>query len=361
MMSEKDSWADLADSLGAAPGSEPQPQPKRPAPQPQSRRPEPTSQARPEPAAGDWGRLAADLGLESGREPSTPRAAPVSADERPAREPDEGEGREGRGRRRRGRRGGRGRRGEPRGGEPRAGAGLDETRDHGESRSRSREHDDGRRDEMGGPSLGRAESDARNEDRGVETASPDAGPREPADGEQEDRPRRRRRGRRGGRRRGRSTRERLAGERLSAEQPESEQRLDELDDEPLATAYGALPRVKSTDRPPPSDRQTADRQPAEGDGERRGRRRRRRRGGSESRGAGAARESGTSGGSSSRRGRGSEESRSGSRASRGRRRDDFTPVAGRFDEDDEGLEFLGVEEAGRAGDGGRSQIGRAHV
>ncbi len=40
------------------------------------------------------------------------------------------------------------------------------------------------------------------------------------------------------------------------------------------------------------------------------------------------------------------ELRSTSRLSRGRR-DDFTPVAGGYDEDDEGLDFLGIEEAGR--------------
>ncbi|MFM8634774.1 MAG: hypothetical protein ACKOEX_08195, partial [Planctomycetia bacterium] len=58
---------------------------------------------------------------------------------------------------------------------------------------------------------------------------------------------------------------------------------------------------------------------------------------------------GTETGRQSRR---SEESRS---SSRSRRRDDFAPVAGRFDEDDEGLEFLGVEEAGRAAAPGRER------
>ena len=49
--------------------------------------------------------------------------------------------------------------------------------------------------------------------------------------------------------------------------------------------------------------------------------------------------------------RGSGRSRSRSEEPRGERsrsrRDDFTPVSGRYDEDDEGLEFLGVEEAAR--------------
>jgi hypothetical protein len=87
----------------------------------------------------------------------------------------------------------------------------------------------------------------------------------------------------------------------------------------------------------------------EREGEGRGRRRRRR--GSESR-AGSSREggggSGDQGRRRSRRGRsGSGEPRtSSSTFSRGRR-DDFAPVAGGFEEDDEGLEFLGVEEAGR--------------
>jgi hypothetical protein len=86
----------------------------------------------------------------------------------------------------------------------------------------------------------------------------------------------------------------------------------------------------------------------EGDG--RGRRRRRRRRG-EGR-SGSGREAGGTSGSSrstqGRRGRRSDgELRSSSSTlSRGRRAD-FAPVAGGYDEDDEGLEFLGIEEAGR--------------
>ncbi|MFM7207031.1 MAG: hypothetical protein ACKO4T_10230 [Planctomycetaceae bacterium] len=95
---------------------------------------------------------------------------------------------------------------------------------------------------------------------------------------------------------------------------------------------------------------TADPQRTEGtrsgepkeEGERRGRRRRRR-------GEGRSRSEGDAGGRES--GRSRSRSRSGRRSGEGRsssfsrsRRDDFAPVAGRH-EDDEGLEFLGVEEA----------------
>jgi hypothetical protein len=86
----------------------------------------------------------------------------------------------------------------------------------------------------------------------------------------------------------------------------------------------------------------------------RGRRRRRRRGG-EGRSR-SDRESSSSSSSSSRdSGQPRQRSRSGRRSSgesrsssfsRGRR-DDFAPVAGRHEDDDEGLEFLGVEEAGQ--------------
>jgi hypothetical protein len=84
--------------------------------------------------------------------------------------------------------------------------------------------------------------------------------------------------------------------------------------------------------------------------DREGRGRRRRRRGGEPR-AGSSRDGGASGDQGrrrSRRGRsGSAEPRSStSTFSRGRR-DDFAPVAGGFEEDDEGLEFLGVEDAGR--------------
>jgi hypothetical protein len=113
--------------------------------------------------------------------------------------------------------------------------------------------------------------------------------------------------------------------------------MEEVDDEPLATGYGAVPRSAG-----PARTET-ERSANGGESERRGRRRRR--GSGEPRPAAPRREPNPESG----RRRGSDAQRSsGSRSDRGRRRDDFTPVAGRFDEDDEGLEFLGVEEAGRA-------------
>lgn len=381
MTPDKDPWADLAESLGAPSGQQSEPprsqQPSAPRPQPpkQSSRPRPAA-----PKGGDWGGLANELGLQQShdsaaeqprppaREPAAPRprideprresmqadmaaasgeAASEGRDQRPPRSREEGgegrEGREGRGRRRRGRRGGRGRRDESRG-EGRVDAASDDRRqmprDFREDATGSAEPRE--------PVQRRDDLDERDEraERGTDAIAGEQGAtdREPSAEEGSDRPRRRRRGRRGGRRRGRSTRERLADERASAEQPETERRPDEFDHEPLATAYGAAPRQKSSDRAESG-------RPAGGaeEGERRGRRRRRgRRGNGEPRSA-----TGTETGRQSRR---SEESRSGSRSSsRSRRRDDFAPVAGRFDEDDEGLEFLGVEEAGRAAAPGRER------
>jgi hypothetical protein len=88
----------------------------------------------------------------------------------------------------------------------------------------------------------------------------------------------------------------------------------------------------------------------EGDEPRRRRRRRRssREGSASTRGEGKSerRESSSRSRSGDRRRR-SSESRSGrERAPRA----DFSPVAGRYDEDDEGLEFLGVEDAVRDGE-----------
>jgi hypothetical protein len=391
MTSERDPWADLAESLGATPNAEPQPpqaaEPPRPKPAPQP------AQPRPRPATtGDWDGLASDLGVEGGRtagsEPPRPsqeaspprrpaedrpvrerRAEPPRHDTRDSREPhetsgtpgwadevvadrgeggdraeqpsrdrdDSGECRERRGRRRRGRRGGRGRR---EGDRP-----VDERGDR---------HDlpGVMADDLDRPQEPRAaDFDGDGNERRDDLAS-DAplasGTDGEGDGEGDGDPpaRRRRRGRRGGRRRGRSTRERLAGERLAAEKPESEQRLDDLEDEPLATGYGATPR------PAASSRTESSRSTSGGEGERRGRRRRRRGGSSgESSSTTSRREPGRE----SERRRGSDSSRSSSRSDRGRRRDDFAPVAGRFDEDDEGLEFLGVEDAGRASQGSRER------
>lgn len=99
---------------------------------------------------------------------------------------------------------------------------------------------------------------------------------------------------------------------------------------------------------PKADRPAEPRDGSDAGGEGRGRRRRRRRGGegrSRSDADSGSRDSGSSRQRSRGGRRGSSESRSSS-YSRGRR-DDFAPVAGRHEDDDEGLEFLGVEEAGQ--------------
>jgi ribonuclease E len=210
---------------------------------------------------------------------------------------------------------------------------------------------------------------------------------DPTDDESRTR-RRRRRGRRGGR--GRSRTESGSGERparderaAASAEGAAEPRDQGDDDEPLPTSYGMRPAT----RPAGGPRGEADREARSGEarsgearsgearsgearsgearsgearsgearsgearegddaGEGRGRRRRRRRGG-EGRTSSTRRSEGRDG-DRGRRGssrRSSGESRS-STLSRGRR-DDFAPVAGRHDDDDEGLEFLGVEEAG---------------
>jgi len=147
--------------------------------------------------------------------------------------------------------------------------------------------------------------------------------------------RRRRRGRRGGRRRGGRDREGAGAE--GAEAPATPRSED--DDEPLPTGYG---------RAPTASRPAAEGRPAEGDSRRR-RRGRGRGDRQESRGDGAASESKGREGSRRRGGRGrrgDDEIRSTSSLSRGRR-DDFAPVAGGYDQDDEGLDFLNVEDAAR--------------
>lgn len=369
MTSERDPWADLADSLGATPGAEPQPpraaEPPRPRPTQQPARPH----SRPTPA-GDWDALASDLGIEGGhaaanepprstREPAPPRrpaedrkahesrsdqrhdetpslsgwadevAEPAERKDRTSGDRDESGGGERRGRRRRGRRGGRGRRDGVRPAADREGLGIPP----------DQATDDFPRPQV--PERTDGVDDHRDE------ATTDAAASTGGEGDGDKSGRRRRRGRRGGRRRGRSTRERLADERMAAEQPESEQRLDDLEDEPLPTGYGAAPRSVAASRTEP------ERSSGGKDGERRGRRRRRRGSGSssESSSTGSRRDSGRESG----RRRGNDSPRSSSRSDRSRRRDDFAPVAGRFDEDDEGLEFLGVEEAGRAAQAARDR------
>lgn len=119
-----------------------------------------------------------------------------------------------------------------------------------------------------------------------------------------------------------------------------------MNEEPLPAGYGSRPIPA---RPAaPSNRPE---RPAKSEGDRgdeRPRRRRRTR----SEGSGSSSES-----SSTARpepsGRGRRERRREPGESQSRRepgpRADFSPVSGRYDEDDEGLEFLGVEEAAREG------------
>lgn len=180
------------------------------------------------------------------------------------------------------------------------------------------------------------------------------GPDEEREGPDDDerRPRkRRRRGRRGGRGRSRSDSDAQIGGDAGREPGSAD-----VDDEPLPASYGsrATSRPESAPRADESRRDPDDRPPTEGsesEGSSRSRGRRRRRRGETRTGTDAPRKSGTSDrressrsrSGESRRGRGSEPRSSRSRG----RRDDFAPVSGRFDEDDEGLEFLGVEEAVR--------------
>ncbi|MFM8292155.1 MAG: hypothetical protein ACKOC4_10710 [Planctomycetia bacterium] len=266
---------------------------------------------------------------------SAPRAGEPERREGGPRDDGE-EGGERRGRRRRGRRGGRGR-GRRDGERPAADRGGDERRHSGAAEDRPpvrRYDDDAVRaaaapvsdDEFASDLFARAPQDA--------PAAADTGDRgrEPA-GDDEDRSqRRRRRGRRGGR--GRSRRE--------GQEPVTRRGPDEPDDEPLPSGYG----VRSATRPADTADRSAGDQPRATDdesGERRGRRRRRRGGKSRTTGREAASSSGTG----RDRGRRSDADRRGSSTLTRGRRADFAPVAGNYDEDDEGLEFLGVEEAGR--------------
>jgi hypothetical protein len=116
-------------------------------------------------------------------------------------------------------------------------------------------------------------------------------------------------------------------------------------DEPLPSGYGVRPAPRPADAAP-----RAEGEGAEGEGS--GRRRRRRRGG-EGR-SGSGREAGGEARSAGRSGQGRRSRRSGSEEPRGSsstlsrgRRADFKPVSDGYDEDDEGLDFLGIEEAGR--------------
>lgn len=381
MSEEKDPWASLADSLGAAPNRDASPPPaQRP---PEKPRQPPRAEA-PKPAAPrtspGWDDLDTSLALPPTREsarpaerrpvesrPVEPRVShepppverPRAADrrefgfddeprrmersERPARAdrtergdaavgeprdvaPPRGEGDEpggeGRQRRRRGRRGGRGRGGRGRRDEAAAAPGRDESRPH------DADFDDG-------PAAERPP--ARSDDFDDQPRAAEREPAEPAlDEDGRPRRRRRRRGRRGGRREG------AAGEATregAPPRPAADRSGHEFDDEPLPSGYGR----PQTSRQP----ETRDAEPRPEGGERRGRRRRRGRGDDVGRrpAAEAGAESSRRRGRRGRRSPDSERTSSSSSLAR-RSRDDFAPVSRGYDEDDEGLEFLGLEEAG---------------
>jgi len=229
----------------------------------------------------------------------------------------------------------------------------------------------------------------RGTDRGYAPARDEAGAGPPAaagsamgdDGDDQPR-KRRRRGRRGGRGRSRTGRDTTAveGTRSTPAERGDDRRpvrgpADDYDDEPLPASYGSR---EDRDLPPAAAAGPAGSGTAGDEPERRRRRRSRRsengRGTERRRSspAGSPGEQRSEADASSAAGaeprRSSQESRqrggeSGGRSRRRRdrrepaesrssgysrgRRGDFAPVAGSHDEDDEGLEFLGVEEAGR--------------
>jgi len=387
MPDEKDPWASLAESLGATPSREPSPPPtQRPPEKPrvesrQEPRPEPPRAPAPRTTQG-WEDLDSSLGLPPAREPARPterrqaEARPpveqrspaepsVSREPRPVERPaappnrefgfDEEPRRSPRSERvertERADRGDREARVEAgegdhqrEGGEPR-GAGSEPV---GERRPRRRRGQRGGR----GRGRGRRDRDAtgvsarlgddpspHDADLGPEPLDELVGERPAADAEPAERPldeegrprrRRRRRGRRGGRRRGAGE---PGGEAEARREPG-----DAHDDEPLPAGYGRPQQVRQ-----PEGREAAGRG---GQGERRGRRRRR--GGGDEAGRRQSTEAG--GESSSRRGRRgrrvSDRDGTSSSSSLARRsRDDFAPVSRGYNEDDEGLEFLGVEDA----------------
>jgi ribonuclease E len=396
-----DPWDSLAESLGAAPSGNKPVQPERPAtpPPPRSRDRQPARKPATPPPSGDWDSIAVELGvsgrdqpparqpLPPPRQPAAPadrsrsedeprrpvreaireRLEPVAGSEqqpaadadrgpRPARprrdeagESDDGSGPR---RRRRGRRGGRGRR---RDGEGAVGdRGPDRRRDEREphdleNRPRRIVAEGDHADEEDRPvdrGTGRDghDLDEPESDRIADGDGP--GPRREAaagGGEDGDRPRkRRRRGRRGGRGRGRGRD--ADGVERGERDTSSTGAADQLDDEPLPASYGSRPGATTEERPRSGGGAAAG---GRGDGEKRSRGRRRRRSGregAEPRRAGSSGERREPAGDRRERRR-----KDDSRSSRGRR-SDFAPVAGRYEEDDEGLEFLGVEEAARDSD-----------
>jgi ribonuclease E len=388
--------------------SSPPPPPRRRDQRPAAKKPAAAA------SGGDWDSLAADFGIaeRAARESTARPAASRSEDSPPpAREPDRVESRRpprerraafddgvaaeprepaetdrlddgptdersttsrgddgeeggeaGRRRRRRGRRGGRGRR--------REGDRAEATPRSRDDRSADRQPEDGGRDQersrrpvarLPRPSEDVSEGDSWRdeiEDEFVEAGPGDgegidaapAGRRAEADREDGERPRRRR-GRRGGRGRARAQ----TSDEGSGSEPrrEAAAAAGDHDDEPLPASYGSRPADRVPARP------RAEAAAADGTEEAprsRGRRRRRsRREGGEGRREGSEgrrttstdrREPATGERASQRRDRRRREDSSSSRG----RRSDFAPVSGRYDEDDEGLEFLGVEEAAREPD-----------
>lgn len=379
-------WDSLAAELGVAGGGD-SPRPATPAPRPE-RRPEP-------PARADDRRTERRADRDSGRSfddsteqrPLRPAAeiTPRSDDgdqgpRQPARSDSEGGNADddGRGRRRRGRRGGRGRRrsgdraDSPAEREPRASDELapsdsdrvpprqrsDDTRpvrrpaaasdtDNGTAREAN-----GNGRDVGGNGR-EAHGDGReasgDDDIGDRFDEP-GGDRPQAEGDRvngEEQPRkRRRRGRRGGRSRSREGAE--TGERRPSDSRQPATTVS--DDEPLPASYGSRAadhpdqEADSAERTAPrSDESTEEGRP----------RRRRRRSRKDGTSAATPRESQSGRRTSSSRGQPDRPRRtSESRPARDRgRQADFAPVSGRYDEDDEGLEFLGVEEAARESEG----------
>jgi len=395
---QHDPWASLADSLGVGPGPEPSPpEPVPPARPPAARRSSaPTRKpARPvgersssEPGA--WDELASTLGLESGdrsrenRQGSERRDRGPTTEERTAgdtatgersfgmpapetRRPldEAGDDREDRRPRRR-----RGRRGRGRSEDRREEGRRDDFDAPVRPRPVSGDFDDEPvRDDLVGPAVRQSPPDDLWDDapRSADGPADDA-----AAPDDEDRPRRRRRrGRRGGRGRSRSTRVGDAnGDTPLDDLPAP---VEDVDDEPLPGGYG----VRPAGRPPVErPREAADGGGDQAAAEGRPRRRRRRRGdgrGRETNGDAASRPAARSEGSGRREGAGREagirdrdvggrdkegsgrkrrdrrrdrRSDSESRSSSGRgRRTDFAPVGPRYEEDDEGLEFLGIDDS----------------
>ena len=380
MPDDKDPWAALAESLGAAANREPTPPPP-PCPPAKPREEPRPAESRPvnQRSAQGWDDLEASLGLPSARGSNQP-AVHRQGDAHPAAEPRESaqsrltaeppQSRESRrvdrpshpphdefedDGPRRGQRpdgdahtgrtdsgdasGDAPRRddGEPRGhGAEPGGEGRPRRRGRrgGRGRGRSRRERDattvhGSAGDSRGLSGGDVDSEPLDDLRAERAAPAGDAAEKPLDAEERPRRRRRRRGRRG-------------GSSAGADSPRRSEPRDELPDEPLPAGYGR-PLPGRQPKSPESDGRDAV-------GERR--RRRRRRGGGDD----ADRQPTADAGSQSaprrgrRRRRGGDRDRvegqrsSSSRLAR-RSRDDFAPVSRGDDDHDEGLEFLGVEEA----------------